>query len=285
MTKKGYYVLNSLISNGFVKFIDKVIVGLDKAVLDDYSNEIIELCFKHNIIYVFYSDQFQIKSSFTVAISWRWMIDINNTKLVVLHDSLLPKYRGFSPLVNSLINGEEKVGVTALFATDEYDKGDIILQKQIKVTYPIKISVAIETISLLYSEIILELFNLFKEQKELKFYSQNEDLASYSLWRDYYDYFINWNSSSENIKLLIDAVGFPYQGARLNLEKEIVIVNDASLVKDLKIEIRDVGKVIFFEYDRPVVVCGKGLLRIEDAVFEKTNESIFPLKKFRVKFT
>ena len=67
---------------------------------------------------------------FKFAIGWKWIID-NTSQLIVLHDSLLPKYRGFSPLVNSLINGDTLTGVTALFASSEYDKGEIIEQAQI----------------------------------------------------------------------------------------------------------------------------------------------------------
>ena len=49
----------------------------------------------------------------------------------------MPKYRGFAPLVNSLVNGEKIIGVTALFASEEYDNGDIIMQSSVDITYPI----------------------------------------------------------------------------------------------------------------------------------------------------
>ena len=42
----------------------------------------------------------------------------NSENLIVFHDSLLPKYRGFAPLVSQLINGEEYLGVTAIFTND-----------------------------------------------------------------------------------------------------------------------------------------------------------------------
>lgn len=38
-----------------------------------------------------------------------------------VHDSLLPKYAGFSPLIWALINGESEVGVTAHMMNDELD--------------------------------------------------------------------------------------------------------------------------------------------------------------------
>ena len=50
-----------------------------------------------------------------------------------MHDSLLPAYAGFSPLIWALINGEPEVGVTAHLMDDELDAGDIVLQRAVPV--------------------------------------------------------------------------------------------------------------------------------------------------------
>ena len=284
MTIKGYEVLKILIANKFTPNIDKVIIGLDKAVVKDYSEELIELCIKNNIVYYLANEKYKINSTYALAISWKWLIDNKECKMIVLHDSILPKYRGFAPLVNSLINREEFIGVTAFFATSEYDKGEIILQRKIQINYPIKINDAISKINLLYSEITLEIFNKIISNEPLITYSINEENATYCLWRDSEDYFINWNDPSGKIIRLIDAVGFPYMGARCRIDSEIVIIINASEVDDLVIENRDAGKVIFIENSKPIVVCGQGLLRIDEAIYETSKKSIFPLKKFRTRF-
>ena len=135
MTNKGYQVLKSVVKNNFIQSIDKVIIGIDKSVINDYSSEIKELCEEHKLTYYLSNEKFKINSPYALAVSWRWIINTENFKLIVLHDSLLPKYRGFAPLVNSLINKEEFIGVTALFASDEYDNGSIIIQNQIGSSY------------------------------------------------------------------------------------------------------------------------------------------------------
>ncbi len=61
------------------------------------------------------------------------------------------------------------------------------------------------------------------------------------------------------------------------------MIKDVEEIKDLTIENRDVGKVIFFNDIHPVIVCGKGLLSIKNAHYEKDCTSIFPLKKFRIR--
>ncbi|MET0946687.1 MAG: formyltransferase family protein [Flavobacterium sp.] len=284
MTNKGYEVLKAIINEGFLEHIDKVIVGSDKAVINDYSHEIIEICEKNNIIYFLSNQNFKIEASYVLAISWRWIINIENIKLIVLHDSLLPKYRGFAPLVTSLINKEETIGVTALFAADEYDKGEIILQKQATISYPIKINEAIAKVSLLYSEIAVEIIKKISLNIQIESFSQNEENATYSLWRDEEDYYINWNDSSSKIKRFIDAVGFPYQGAKCLVDGKIVLIHDATPIEDLIIENRNIGKVIFIQQNKPVVVCGNGLLKIDRAIFEDSGVSILPLKKFRIRF-
>ena len=56
-----------------------------------------------------------------------------------------------------------------------------------------------------------------------------------------------------------------------------------SIIDDVKIENRDVGKIIFIKDGYPVIVCGKGLLKITEAVYLNDAKSIFPLKKFRIR--
>jgi methionyl-tRNA formyltransferase len=157
MTNKGYEVLRTLLEAGFTAAIDKVIIGLDPAVVHDYSAEIMQLCEKNKVVYFFSNQEYTISASYVLAVSWRWMVKVQDFKLIVLHDSLLPKYRGFAPLVNALINGDDVLGVTALFASEEYDRGAIILQKTTPIQYPITINEAILKVSTLYSEIVLEI--------------------------------------------------------------------------------------------------------------------------------
>ena len=43
-----------------------------------------------------------------------------------LHASLLPQYRGASPVQQSLLNGDEKSGVTSMLMEEGLDTGDIL---------------------------------------------------------------------------------------------------------------------------------------------------------------
>ncbi len=70
-----------------------------------------------------------------------------------IHPSLLPKYRGATPVQASLLEGDEKTGVSVLFTVKALDAGNIISQKEYQIA-------ADET-----ADILLK--RLFKESAEL----------------------------------------------------------------------------------------------------------------------
>jgi len=50
-----------------------------------------------------------------------------------LHPSLLPKYRGSSPIQWAVANGDTRTGVTILYVSEKMDAGDIILQREVSI--------------------------------------------------------------------------------------------------------------------------------------------------------
>lgn len=51
-----------------------------------------------------------------------------------LHGSLLPEYRGASPVQSAILDGKEKTGATIQYITEELDAGDIISQVKVDIT-------------------------------------------------------------------------------------------------------------------------------------------------------
>ncbi|MFA6540131.1 MAG: formyltransferase family protein [Bacteroidota bacterium] len=283
MGLKGYSVLKSIIENEGGNVIDCVITALDQNTIDDSYEKIISLCKKNNIPMIERNAFIEVKTEYSIAISWRWLINIQG-KLIVLHDSLLPKYRGFAPLVSSLINGEKKIGVTAILANKHYDEGPILGQDSVLIEYPIKIEEAINIISQCYKRLSLSLVGNIVNRLEFNFQNQNENEATYSLWLNEDDYRIDWDKDAHFIKRFIDSVGYPYKGASTVLNGVLVRILDAEEEDEIRIENRKAGKIIFVKNKQPVVVCGKGLLRITILKSEDLSEDILPLKQFRLKF-
>jgi len=51
-----------------------------------------------------------------------------------IHASLLPKYRGASPVNRAIINGESETGITTMLMDEGMDTGPILLQKETEIT-------------------------------------------------------------------------------------------------------------------------------------------------------
>lgn len=57
-------------------------------------------------------------------------LNIPTRATINIHPSLLPKYRGATPVQTALLDGLQETGVTILFTVKELDAGNIILQKK-----------------------------------------------------------------------------------------------------------------------------------------------------------
>ena len=283
MTEKGYAVVLLLLSR-YPGLVKRVVASRDTHMAKDHFDEIVELCRIHNVLFHDRTEGFSMRTDYILAVAWRWLIDAGSARLIVFHDSLLPRYRGFNPLVTALINGDREIGVTALYASAEYDRGDIIAQSSSVISYPIRLQAAIKTVIGHYEVLANGLAASLIRGDEPTARPQNEENSSYSLWRDEEDYFVDWSQPAGHIKRFIDAVGYPYRGAAAILEDRLVRVRDAEVLPDVSIANPTPGKVIFLKDTKPVVVCGQGLLKIVELVDDETGASVLPLSRFRVRF-
>lgn len=270
--KKGLISLTALKENDLLRNVAFAVIGEDTSIHNDYSIEIEKFC-KTNGIEWFSRQEFS-KESLTckllIAIGWRWLVDTNQYKLITIHDSLLPKFRGFNPLVTALIEGEKTIGATAIIANEGIDAGDIVAQEEIKIEYPIKIEDAINLIAEIYGKIIV----MIVRSDDLNPNPQNHANASYSIWRNEDDYRIDWSWGANRIKRFIDAVGYPYLGALTNYNGKGIRISQASVIQDLPIVNRTPGKLFKIDGNAPHVVCGKGMIKIDKAVYDKIGQVV-----------
>lgn len=54
------------------------------------------------------------------------IIDLPKLGIINVHSSILPKYRGASPIHSALINGDDKTGVSIMFINEGLDTGDVL---------------------------------------------------------------------------------------------------------------------------------------------------------------
>lgn len=63
----------------------------------------------------------------------KFVLDYPKYKCINIHGSLLPKYRGASPIQASILNGDKITGITVMKMAEGLDSGDIILQNELEI--------------------------------------------------------------------------------------------------------------------------------------------------------
>jgi methionyl-tRNA formyltransferase len=215
-------------------------------------------------------------------VGWQHLLSEVTGSTIVFHDSLLPRYRGFAPTVTALIKGDREIGVTALTPTGSMDEGPIIAQRAMAISYPIKIRTALELQAGLMAEIAGDIIEQWRGGR-LTSTPQREENATFSIWRDDANYEIDWSNSADAVERFVDAVGHPYAGARTTVSPgETIRVLDVTPLADMRFEIRDVGKIWNLNGNRPVVICGSGMLRIDSCCREDGSEFSFQRLRARL---
>lgn len=283
MSEKGLAVLRALIDAGLGEQVGAVVAEKDAGVERDYHEEIVSTARAAGIGTLGRGEPLPAHR-FAIAVGWRFMVR-GESSLVVFHDSLLPRYRGFAPLVNSLINGENEVGVTALWAAETYDSGPVIDQASVAVSYPLRIQEAIDKVIPLYEALALRVVSALIAGDRPAGLPQDDSKSTYSIWRDAEDYRIDWSEGAGRLARFVDAVGPPYQGALTRTRDTELRVWDAEVAAtDIIFELRHPGKVFAISQGCPEVTCGSGLLRLTAVTDAQTGESVLPWTRLRTRF-
>jgi methionyl-tRNA formyltransferase len=159
MTQKGLAVLGAAIESGVE--ISHVVTAPATGMDDDAHTTITSICKRTGIPVFLHAGPPNYDADVTIAAGWRKLLDVD--PLVVLHDSLLPRYRGFAPLITALVNGEREVGVTAFRAVAEPDTGPVIAQRSLPVAYPARIADVLARLQVLYADLAADLCATVRE--------------------------------------------------------------------------------------------------------------------------
>jgi methionyl-tRNA formyltransferase len=169
-----------------------------------------------------------------LAVNWRFFLSPEIYQkpkhgTYIFHDSLLPEYRGFSPTVWAMSNGEDHTGVTLFKASEKMDEGLIVDQTRIPIGIEDNIANVTERVTQGYLKILEN--NLDKLlQGKAPLVEQDHSRATYTCKRLPKDNKINWHASTMEIYNLIRAVTIPYTGAYTYLDGQELKIWSASLL-------------------------------------------------------
>ena len=127
-----------------------------------------------------------------------WLL--NQPKLIPLniHFSILPKYRGASPIQSALINGDSETGVTFMRMTDDLDAGEIIDIFKCKISEnddKISLESKLTKISIRFLNSVLQ--NI--KSSKIQIVNQDDSKASYCNKIIKSDGLLDFNQNSQSI--------------------------------------------------------------------------------------
>ena len=169
-----------------------------------------------------------------------------------LHASLLPKYRGASPIQESLLNDDIYTGVTSMLMEEGLDSGDILGLQYLRITSTMEVSEAFEKLSLIAAKLTITTLDNFENIKPIK---QNESQVSFCKKIKKEDGLIDFIDAK---KLYLKYKAYSYWPG-IFLESELKL-------KDIELNdeksINNQGQILEINSDFIIVGCEKGSLKI-----------------------
>ncbi|NLY60611.1 MAG: methionyl-tRNA formyltransferase [Clostridiales bacterium] len=139
------------------------------------------------------------------------ILDIPPLGCINVHASLLPKYRGASPIQQAIMDGEIKTGITIMYMDIGMDTGDIILQKETLIHPEENCGSLHDRLAQLGGEALKESLRLFVNGKP-QGTPQNDEEATYCQKIDKSMGRIDWNMDVDKIKNHVRALT-PWPGS------------------------------------------------------------------------
>ncbi len=178
-----------------------------------------------------------LKPDVCLVSGWYWLIsqetlDAVPGGLIGIHNSLLPKYRGFSPLVWAMINGERVVGITFYGVTEGMDDGPIYAQASVRVEQDDDINDVMLRLEDKVTE-AMESSYLDLLDRRLRPRQQDHLQASYCAQRMPEDGLIDWTRPAECLWRFVRAQTSPYPGAFTYVEGQKMTVWKARYFGDV----------------------------------------------------
>ena len=154
--------------------------------------------------------------------------------IINIHPSILPKYRGPSPVETAILDGDTEVGISFMKLAEKMDAGPVYKQSQINFNNNEGSVEIYKTVSKIASRELVEVLPKIIEG-DLTAKPQNELEATYSKLIIKNDGIINWNKPAKQIEREIRAYQI-WPKSRCTLGNVEFIVREAHLGEDIKNE-------------------------------------------------
>ena len=187
------------------------------------------------------------------------VLNIPKYGCINIHASLLPKYRGASPIETSIINGDEKTGITIMYMAKGLDTGDIIDQADIEIGLHNTETLTAE-LSKIGADLVVKVMADI-EAGTAKRTVQNDEESCYCGKLDKAMGTVDWNKSAAEIERLVRGL-YPWPCVSMTLDGKNLKVIDSEVVEVLDDSV-PVGSVCEVTKKYFVIKCADKGLKIK----------------------
>lgn len=267
----GYIVLQNLYSKG---------ANIVCVLTDMHSDEIIEYCSKVTLkcfignprdrkAFKWMNIQ-QVDFDYLLSINYLFILEediLHRARIAInFHGSLLPKYRGRTPHVWAIINGEKECGITAHLMNAKCDDGDIIKQLHVKIDEEDTGAMFLEKYNKIYPNLVDEVVSVMESGK-ISTTKQDISKATYYGKRTPKDGGINWDWQKERIRNWVRAQAKPYPGAFSHIGNKKITIYKISFSDFGFVDTIPNGSVLTVIDRKPIVKTQNGSIVLEDYEF------------------
>lgn len=173
-----------------------------------------------------------------------------------VHASLLPRYRGASPIQRVILDGEKSTGITIMQMNEGLDTGDILYTKSIDLAPDETFETLHDRLMVLGGEALTEALPLIEAGK-LTPVKQDDSLSCYAPLIKKEDGLIDWKRSSDEIYSQIRAFN-PWPGAFTYSSGRMLKIWEAQPVSGSGRP----GEILGTDKDSFTVACGSEAMKI-----------------------
>ena len=190
-------------------------------------------------------------------------LNIPKLGAINLHASLLPNYRGASPIQYALLNGDKKTGVTTFFMDDKIDNGKIIMQKEFKINDNDNYESLMKKVESHGSDLVIKTIDNIANNA--KYQQQDESNISYAPKIQKEMLLINCFENSNTNHNKVRAFS-PIPGAfvKINNKRLKILKTRKTSIRSLK---ENISK-IFIKKNKVFIGCSERLLELLEVQFE-----------------
>ncbi|MBF0485501.1 MAG: hypothetical protein HQL16_03195 [Candidatus Omnitrophica bacterium] len=180
-----------------------------------------------------------------------------------IHDSLLPKYMGRTPVTWVIINDEVETGITVHEIVEACDCGPVVYQEKMLIENTDTGGTLIKKMSRRYPVVLRKVFLMFV-QGDLKRTAQDLNKRTYCCQRTPQEGLIDWRWSSRKVFNWVRAQTRPYPGAFfLNNGRKYFLWRVTEIFDEKIYKNKTVG-IPFLRGDLTYVRCGQCAVRLDD---------------------